>query len=172
MDKYRIEKDFEHEGLRCVVVMQPMGHRCGYVGVPKEHPLYGLDYGTKTKALSSKAMSDIPIEKAGVGQMLKARLGEYSEEFISPEMFFSVHGGITYSGGGEQSNYPVESDLWWFGYDCAHFGDGKDLSVVSERERGFEMMYPTRGEVRTTEYCISECKSLAEQLVIFGKENP
>lgn len=171
MDKIRIEKDFEHEGLRCVVIMTPMGHRCGYVGLPKGHPLYGVDYNTKTKALSAKSMPDVPTKKIGVGQMLKAMLGEYNEESISPEMFFSVHGGITYSGGGEQSKYPVESDLWWFGFDCAHFGDGKDLSVVSESMRAIKTMYPTHGVLRTTEYCVKECESLAEQLAIFRKEN-
>ena len=31
-------------GLKAVVIAQDMGHRCGYVSVPKEHPWYGKDY--------------------------------------------------------------------------------------------------------------------------------
>ncbi len=31
MDKYVIESEFEHLGMKCVVVMQELGHRCGYV---------------------------------------------------------------------------------------------------------------------------------------------
>lgn len=39
-----LDKEFEHEGLKCVVVKQGLGHRCGYVGIPKGHKLYGKDY--------------------------------------------------------------------------------------------------------------------------------
>ena len=42
--KYIVEKEFNHNGLKCVVTFSNMGHRCGYVGVPKWHPLYGKDY--------------------------------------------------------------------------------------------------------------------------------
>lgn len=125
---YTVEKDFEHAGLRCVVIMTEMGHRCGYVGVPESHQLYGVGYN-------------------------------------SPDVYFNVHGGVTYTGGGKGSKYPVESDLWWFGYDCNHAGDGKDLSVVSDALREIKIRFPTYGIIRTTEYCIDECKSLAEQLV-------
>lgn len=42
--KWVVEKDFEVLGYRCVIVGQRAGHRCGYIGVPKEHKLYGLNY--------------------------------------------------------------------------------------------------------------------------------
>ena len=41
---YIVESDFICEGLRCVVVFGDLGHRCGYVGVPKGNPLHGKDY--------------------------------------------------------------------------------------------------------------------------------
>lgn len=41
---YVVEKVFEHNGFVCVVAMMDMGHRCGYVGVPKSHKYYGKDY--------------------------------------------------------------------------------------------------------------------------------
>ncbi len=41
MEKPVTEARFEHEGFPCVVLFMPMGHRCGYVGVPKTHPVYG-----------------------------------------------------------------------------------------------------------------------------------
>lgn len=31
-------------GHTCLVVRSPLGHLAGYVSVPKEHPLYGLNY--------------------------------------------------------------------------------------------------------------------------------
>ena len=77
---YKIEKDFMHNGYRCVVIMTDMGHRCGYVGVDNTHQFFGKDYSdTTTKEMIDK-IKDL----------------------------FDVHGGITYSGG--EKDYPVESN--------------------------------------------------------------
>ena len=40
---YSVEKDFEENGCRCVVIGGFRGFRCAYVGVPKESPYYGAD---------------------------------------------------------------------------------------------------------------------------------
>ena len=90
---HKVELDFDYHGLRCVVLGLDMGHRCGYVGLPKGHKYYGLDYNK---------LDDI-----------------------------EVHGGWTYQG--ESNGYPVESvDTWWIGFDCAHYGDGKDEMLIKE----------------------------------------
>ena len=44
MKGYIVEKEFEHKGLKCVVLLLVRGYRCGYVGVPKGHPLYNVAY--------------------------------------------------------------------------------------------------------------------------------
>ena len=137
MKGYVIEKEFEHKGLKCVVLLLAIGHRCGYVGVPKEHPLYNVD--------EMNCLSD-----------------------------FSCHGGLTYSGGGENSSYPISSDLWWFGFDCAHCGDEPDwnstLKAFPEQynqiyqQKMIGKMFHSEWKIRTTEYVENECKALAEQL--------
>ena len=43
-DRYIVEREFEHAGYKCVVTFNVMGHRCGYVGIPKNHSLYGKEY--------------------------------------------------------------------------------------------------------------------------------
>ena len=43
-DRYIVEREFEHAGYKCVVTFGAMGHRCGYVGIPKNHALYGKGY--------------------------------------------------------------------------------------------------------------------------------
>lgn len=140
-DKYVVESDFEYKGLRCVTIFSMNGWRCGYVGVPKGHKFYGKDY--------------CDIE----------RLLNYGD----------CHGGLTYSSNQENSEYPVESNLWWFGFDCAHFGDGKDLKLATKlfpkyseqilQIMAIEWEYPTDEPIRTMEYVIENCKSLANQLV-------
>ena len=43
---YVVENEFTYKGMKCVVVMRPMAHRCGYVGVEEGHPLYGKHYNS------------------------------------------------------------------------------------------------------------------------------
>lgn len=155
---YTVEKDWTtHAGFRAVVIMASMGHRCGYVGVPKGHPLHGASYSDPHPALDFPA--DETIGKRGVIPLL------CGNGRASPDVVFDVHGGITYAGGNDK--YPVDSDLWWFGYDCSHAGDAPSPSAVADCvKRMGEMFYPSPDEVhRSLGYCASECESLAAQLV-------
>lgn len=36
--------DWIHEGLACMLIRNPIGAWCGYVGVPREHPAYDQSY--------------------------------------------------------------------------------------------------------------------------------
>jgi hypothetical protein len=81
-----------------------------------------------------------------------------------------VHGGLTFAGG--DKTYPVENEgLWWLGYDCAHLGDARDPELMSGEykkiyDKGLLREMSFQGDtVKTLEYCINECESLAKQLV-------
>jgi hypothetical protein len=80
----------------------------------------------------------------------------------------NVHGGLTYAGG--KSDYPAPSaGLWWLGYDCAHLGDAADPELMQGEYkelygRGLLGHRFDDDTVRTMEYCINECESLAKQL--------
>ena len=41
-----IEREFEESGLQCCTRAVGLGHRCGYVALTKEHPLYGKSWET------------------------------------------------------------------------------------------------------------------------------
>ena len=114
------EKEWTTEaGLKATVIATPMGHRCGYVGVPAGHPMYGKHYD---------------------------------------EVEVDVHGGLTYS--------ELDDGLWTFGYDCAHWDDAKDPALMSdEYKKVFGEAARWGGSViRTLEFCVAECESLAKQL--------
>lgn len=151
---YKIESDFIYNGMRCVVVFTRMGHRCGYVGITKEHWLYGVDCGQHIEFPTKESIEHAPI---GIFSIVC-----WDGESVTPEIYFDVHGGITYVGSGD---YPVESDLWWFGFDCAHVGDRPDYDKL--REYGLaneeEIMFRD-GVIRSQEYVERECKNLADQL--------
>lgn len=68
---FRVEHAFAHKNLDCVV-MHLGTHRCGYVGVPKDHPLYGKSYKEADEKYDiyahggltfSESNSKYPIEK-------------------------------------------------------------------------------------------------------------
>lgn len=170
MKRYKVEIDFNHSGCRCVVIGQEAGHRCGYVGIDKNNLLYNCDYGDNNSLLKMSDLEDENIGKRGVIPLLSMSMNE-ERESVSPDCYFNVHGSITYSEGGTNSEYPINSDLWWFGFDCAHCGDARDVNLMNDKYKEiYESMPDLRddGVVRTTEYCIEECKSLAEQLSVFN----
>lgn len=78
-----------------------------------------------------------------------------------------VHGGLTYAGGG--GKYPVEDGdiLWWFGFDCAHYDDAKDGSIMDDSHKAaYEIIKDLNlgGTVKDTAYVVAECEDLARQL--------
>lgn len=154
---YIVEKDWIAHGLRCVmIIFRGRGHRCGYVGVPKEHPLYEVSYSTPTEVLSKafEKAKQGPIGKRGIIPILcVSESGPPRADCV-----FDVHGSLTYSGNGD---YPVKSDgLWWFGFDCSHYGDAPDPEYVTPP---YNSVF-RGGEVRSREYVKGECESLAKQL--------
>jgi hypothetical protein len=136
---YKVESDFEYKGYRCVVIFTDMGHRCGYVGIPSGHMLYKKRYSDYLDIPKSE-LDDEKIGKRGMIPILSAAFDD--DERVSLDCWFNVHGGLTYSGDG---NYPVESDLWWLGFDCAHYND--------------------YNPVRSKGYVEDECKSLVDQII-------
>ena len=69
----KIENDFMYKGFRCVVVGLYLGHRCGYLGIPSSHKLYG------------KSLDD-----AGIAVHGGWTLEEYSDSFSPVDVYESV----------------------------------------------------------------------------------
>lgn len=159
---FKIEKDFVYKGYRCVVIFTDMGHRCGYVGVDETSLLWGKNY-----------YDYIPINK------LELELENFNEEDeeLTIGIHFDVHGGISFSGGGKNSTYPIESDFWWFGFDCAHYNDKIDVENLKAYFPNSKLIETrinlysnfSSGEVRTLDYVIDECMNLVDQIVEFEK---
>ena len=125
--RYEIESEFKHEDLLCVVIMLSTGHRCGYVGVNENSKLFEVNYSDKIK--SKELLNEIKNTTIGKRGIISCLC--WDGDSVSPDILFNVHGGITYSDG---NNYPIKKDykLWWFGFDCAHFGDAKDWDSVKK----------------------------------------
>ena len=89
----------------------------------------------------------------------------YGKDYMDMDVI-SCHGGITFSSSTENSTYPISSNLWWFGFDCIHYGDGTDAELV---EKIFHK--PIVDEMFECNYVISQsevmsnCTSIARQLL-------
>jgi|SRR5690349_268965 len=68
-----------------------------------------------------------------------------------------VHGGLTFSGSRPDG---VEDGLWYFGFDCAHYGDKSYFSApLAGAMKGL-----LQGEYRDVTYVMDECADLARFL--------
>jgi hypothetical protein len=140
----------EATGLDCLAVRHPtLGHWCGYVGVPPEHPWHGRDYGDGDDGTD-----------------------RYDDS--APVMATDVHGGLTYAAGCQEDRPESEGvchvpapgrpeNVWWFGFDCAHLGDVSPAMDARERERGDGLIDPT-ATYKTLDYVKRETARLAAQI--------
>ena len=112
MREFIVEKTGTTHGFPFAVVITDLGHRCGYVGVPFSHPLHGCGCGTPHELLRKDEVSDEPIGKREVIPLMCA---DAELPYLSPDVYFDVHGGLTYAAGRE--DYPVSEPkgYWWFG---------------------------------------------------------
>lgn len=167
---FRTESVFFHKGYKCVVVFTSMGHRCGYVAVTPDHPLFGLSYSQDIK--SPELLQELKSSTIGKKSIIDLFCWDGEETRLS--LLVNVHGGITYSGLSHHSTFPMNQfdKAWYFGFDCAHLGDGKDLYLASHyfgqnrmaSRIEWENRFPSYEPARSLQYVEDECKSMAEQL--------
>lgn len=162
---YTVERDWvTASGLRAVCIICDLErgphHRCGYVGVPADHPLFGKGYSEQLPAITQEQANTSVIGNKSPLLLLTAGVGADAEGEVrrSLDVVIDVHGGLTYGAG--NGKYPVEAPLWWFGFDCSHAGDGEITP---------DLRWPNHDPVRSLCYVEKECERLAAQLKEFDK---
>lgn len=142
----------EATGLPCLAVRGPGGHWCGYVGIPDTHPWHGKGYGECVwPERHEDHEGDDYHFNCTPGGIVDAHGGLTYADKCNPNAEGEVHGICHRPEPGEPDN------VWWFGFDCAHFGD---LSPKYGLGRSF-------GEPETYRdlaYVERECADLARQL--------
>lgn len=155
-----IERWGSHQGLDWLVVARNTGHRCGYVRVPKGHPLHELSYTDTAPGFTAEELRAIKAGKRGVLATIRHSLDP--DRKPSLDVVFDVHGSLTFSGELEGQ------EGWWLGFDCDHHGDAKDptlcTSLIGELLLTVERRAGLLGTIRTADYVEHECKRLAQQI--------
>lgn len=162
----RIEKEWTTKAGLPAVVRLPRNEigeswRCGYVGVSKEHPFYGLMYHTPTKLIKPRWILRQRVGKRSPLSLLCSTIGTSEGEVARTlELLIDVHGSLTFSG--KLPERP-DDEYWWFGFDCAHSDDDYFLDP--------EGSVPAGPSARDLDYVVEECERLAEQLQRWAKES-
>lgn len=142
---YDVEWQFEHKGFQCVVVVQELGHRCGYVGIPSSmnHPLFGVD-----------------------ADRLESSFGLYIE--VHGGLNYS-NGEPDYPIPNDQNWWWFGFDCFHVGDapDIDAIKDPRLKAMYADFKKPLESL----GVVRTVDYCADECIKLADQLkdIILGE---
>lgn len=135
-------------GLQAMMRRNAAGAWCGYVAVPREHVLHGLDYSDEVAWLGPVLAErcNQPLgNQGGLGVLINLVFGEVKPTL---EMCVRVHGGITFCGDIDGSR--------WFGFDCSH--DVDTMPVYGNLGGSPNASYRDRAYVRL------ECEQMARQL--------
>lgn len=139
--------EFEHQGFPCLANRNALLTWCGYVAVPRGHPLWEVDFPSCSKKKTCKT---------------------YCKH--SPEAMLEVHGGLTYAGHcqGEICHVPKPGepdDVWWFGFDCGHAFDLTPGFLTLEKTiPGFKYSMLEHETYRDLVFVKGEIRRLANQL--------
>lgn len=135
----KVQWQDEETKLPCLIVRNPMGALCGYVGVSRASRFYGKNYDELDQ------LFDV---HGGLTFSNKCQLGSENSAICH----------IVEDG--------EDDDIWWLGFDCAHAYDlVPALGVEMQR---FSLVF-SQAEYRNIEYVKGQCKSLAKQLNEFHR---
>ncbi len=121
--------------LDCLIVRNPMGALCGYVGVPPGHPWHGLDY------------NDVDVDVHG-GLTFAGSCNENAPE---------GHGICHVPEPGRPD------DVWWLGFDCAHSDDV--VPFIADRQAEECSPGWPNPVYRDVAYVSDQCRLLAVQVI-------
>jgi hypothetical protein len=125
-------------GLPCLIVRNPMGALCGYVGVSEGHPHYkreGYDF-------------DLGVH-GGITFTDMCRPGEDE-----------AHGVCHTPGPGEPDH------VWWLGFDCAHHMDFVPKMALALKSLPGDHSWMEGDIYRDISYVKTQIASLAQQLKV------
>lgn len=136
-----IETRFEYKGFSCVVMFMPFGcHRCGYVGISNNHPLYGKGW---------RKLEDMIDCHGGV---------TYCEDHLfgqDDKNTWWIGFDCAHAGDGRD----FESGKKYFADDPEKL---KEIIKLQELDKKF---FPQGELIRTKEYCEEQCRNIVDQLL-------
>lgn len=143
------ERTTAPNGMGVLVLIHPMGFRCGYVGIDADHALFARHYYD-------------PVTGPTVyGSNCPTGYGSIPETYDIVSAI-DAPGSITYAGTDPHESV-ADSDLWWFGFDHGHAWDGFDPRLAESPHINFARIGSSL-PVASKDQVVLECYELAEAL--------
>lgn len=144
MKRYVVEKDFEYKGFQCSVILQSLGHRCGYVNLESKEKskFFGVDY------------DNIPIDVHGCLTYSDCKLVDHEDGYWI---------------GWDYAHYMDGKD-----YEALvkNFSDDeeqrKQIALLKSIDERFETNY---GHIYSLDEVVADCKSVADQIIKLESED-
>jgi hypothetical protein len=173
-------------GLPCLIVRNNYGTLCGYVGVPKSHPLHGKGYQslyddnididvhggltfsdgcqTATEQDWQKRKEYLSSEKA-VAEAERFPEGDTARYIAEFAPYVDDFEGWLELQEGHSVCHVVDGEdaVWWLGFDCAHSGDLSPGIIRFEKLHGIGPS-PYAETYKNMAYVTEQVESLAKQL--------
>ena len=124
----------EATGYSCLIVRNSLGCLCGYVGIMRDHSLYGVDY-------NDDKFNNIDVHG---GLTFSDKCNQHDCE--SKGICHVVEDG-------------EDDNVWWLGFDCAHCKDYCPYQIFK-----YDKIIPENYMYRNIHYVKNEIKNLARQL--------
>jgi hypothetical protein len=164
---------FNAAGFVCVVRRTlEFKQLCGYVGIPRSHPLYEVD---RCELIPSpedwRNGIGWDIDEHGAIDtfvtLLQDHAGEIPVGFAPLNMLIGVHGGLTWS------DRLYDHTGWWFGFHCGHAYDFMPglAELITEAGRDASFLYGM-STYRTFDYVKQECATLAQRIADWSARIP
>jgi len=123
---------FVAHGLRCLMVRNELTYTwCGYVGVEQGHPLYGAHHGGDED--NTYVDERIPEAYGGVTYMGVSQVTGLNHAAVDARKNICWLGPRLFDGGADEL---ILLDLWWFGFDTAHYNDYLPARINMMRSLG------------------------------------
>lgn len=149
-------------GYECIVMRNnPRGFLSGYVGVPKDHPLFGWDHAAIPDDIGIEVhggltYSRVCDEGPGPRRRLVSEIRRICHVIVEAPLEHATE-------------YRAHPGQWWFGFQCDHVYDVvPDEPVGPQRFMGAE----THAEYRDDAYVVREVRNLAQQLKAIADKRP
>lgn len=137
-----IEEIFWYNEFPCVVVMQDMGFRCGYVGLKEGNAYYGKHY------------DDIPVDCHGGLTYSEGFLPVLEDSWDNKDLWW-----IGFDTGHLGDGYDLDAAIRLF---KEYPETVQSIKAFRKVRQGSPLL--DRGAVRTLEYCKNECLRIISQV--------
>lgn len=141
-----IERDFEYKGYRCIVLVQLKGFRCGYVGVPPSHELYGVDCSISDFTVEIMCHGGITFADGGTGSI------------------YPVHSDLWWIG--FDCNHFMDGHNVVLAERCFHTDEESLAQIMRYKRTGW---YDNERE-KSLQFCADECRSIVDQIERYANE--